>query len=326
MVKKAGSRGKPVVITSGAHSSEPAGVFASLLLMKEIELPNPVYWVPLRDPFGWQGYELCLEYALNRKVRISNYEDLKHTLTHCGGEVLHEEPGFIVVIIKDLVFISIRPPEKPTGPREVEQRVNKLLADRPKLLQRMGGRRLIFPANSGDAEGVGNIYRAFTVVINKAGFVADMNRGFGGEDEPAEVRCLRKVVDEIQPGLVLDLHEGQGRSFYFFVPAYTELSAARRLTDIAVQSICQTGTRLFTLDELVQTLGPGVRKGFEEPVPGVFSGRVENKTLTGGSSFGAYCQRFGPSLTFESGRWAPLKQRVSLHLTAAKAVLEAYKS
>jgi predicted deacylase len=323
MVKKPGTRGKPVVITSGAHTSEPAGVLAVLQLIRETELTNPVYFVPLRDPFGWQGYARCLGYALGKAPRIATHQDVEHILTSRRAQTLHKEPGFIVSEIAGVVFVSLRLPERPVGPRQVEQRVNRLLRERPELVEQLTGKRLVFPANSGEAEGVRNFYRAFTAIVNPSGLVADMNRGFGGPEEVAEVRCLRALVDEVEPGLVLDLHEGQGSSFYFFVPGHAECGETRRLTGLAAASVTASGTRLLTLKELAEALGPRVRKSFAEPSPGVFTGSVEQTKRTGGSSFGAYCRKFCPSLTFESGRWAPLEQRVTLHLTAARAVLAA---
>jgi hypothetical protein len=324
LVKKPGRRGKPLVITSGAHTSEPAGVYAALQLMREIELPNPVYFVPLRDPFGWQGYARCLGHALGKTPRINTHTDAERVLSASPAQVLHRNPGFIVAEIGGIVFVSLKPPACPVGPRQVEQRVNRLLTERPELVAHLKGKRLVFPANSGEAEDVGNFQRAFTAVLNPVGLVADMNRGFGGPEYAVEVRCLRALVDEVEPGLVLDLHEGQGSSFYFFVPGYEEGGETRRLTDLAAAAVTRTGTRLLTLDDLGAALGPRVFKSLEEPAPGIFCGNVEQTQRTGGSSFGAYCRRFGPALTFESGRWAPLEQRVNLHLTAARALLGAF--
>jgi len=324
VVSKPGTGGKPVIITAGAHTSEPAGVFAALQLMREVELPNPVVFVPLRDPFGWQGVELCLAHVLGETPHIASHEDLEQLLLSDRAQPLHREQGFVVSEIGGVVFVSLRLPPRPVGPRQVEQRVNRLLSERPDLVERLRGKRLVFPANSGDAEGVGNFYRAFTAIVNPAGLVADMNRGFGAAGQVVEVSCLRALVDELQPGLVLDLHEGQGSSFYFFVPGYGECPETRRFADLAAAAVTSAGTRLLSLDDLAAALGARVRESLAEPAPGIFTGRVEQTGRTGGSSFGAYCARFAPSLTFESGRWAPLEQRVALHLTAARSILRVY--
>ena len=323
VVKKEGSGGEPLVITAGAHTSEPAGVLATLLLLRDLDIDNPLYVVPLRDPFGWQGYELCLEYALGEAVTLTDHMSLEDLLLDRGEEILLKEPGFVLARIKDIVFASLVPPGRPTGPREVEQRVNQVLRDHPELMSSLVGSRVVFPGNAGDSEGVWDFYRAFSAVISDDGIVADMNRQFGGVNEPPEVSMLRQLVDDVQPGMVLDIHEGQGSTFYLFVPGYYQSEETQHYTKLIWDTMVAEGVKMFTVSDLAKALGPQTVKDLDEPLPGVLVGKIEGNRRAG-TSFAGYCRRFGPSITFETGRWAPLAQRVGLHLLAAKTLIEAY--
>ena len=57
---------------------------------------------------------------------------------------------------------------------------------------------------------------ARSMIVKPNGFVGNMNRFFDLDDAPPEVRLPRTLIEEVGPGLVLDLHEGYGRGFYVY--------------------------------------------------------------------------------------------------------------
>lgn len=317
--------GRPIVVTAGAHAGEPAGVLAALQLLTEHEFEVPTYFVPLRDPFAWQGFGGALKYALPAL-------DLPGELDHATVRTILRESSawqleygdLLVAEIGGIVFATMPPTTPPIGPRQLEQAVNQALAGDPVLVERTLGKRIVFPSNSGPtAEGVRDFDRAFSATIRTPGLVADMNRGFGGGEEPNEVRLLRELVDRLNPGLVLDLHEGQGTTYYAFVGADSPHQATYTLTRAALDAMGADGVPPVRLADLERSFGPRIREGLAEPVLGMMVGRVQSASLQG-TSFGNYCDRYCAAITFETGRWAPLAERVHRQLLGARAVLRDY--
>ncbi|MCC6310064.1 MAG: hypothetical protein IT345_04015 [Trueperaceae bacterium] len=326
-VQTGGGSAKPIVVTAGAHAGEPAGVLAALQLLVEHDFQAPTYFVPLRDPFAWQGFAGALLHA-------SPTIELPEHLDHAAARALlmehgawHAEYGDLLVTeIGGIVFATMPPQNPPIGPRQLEQAVNQALASDQALVERTLGKRIVFPSNSGPtAEGVRDFDRAFSATVRTPGMVADMNRGFGGPEEPNEVRLLRELVDRLEPGLVLDLHEGQGSTYYAFVGADSPHEETYALTRAALNAMGQDGVPPVTLADLERSFGPRIREGLTEPTPGMLVGRVQNTALRG-TSFGNYCDRFCAAITFETGRWAPLAERVHRQLLGAGAVLREHET
>jgi hypothetical protein len=240
-----------------------------------------------------------------------------------GTEVLRSG-NLVLADVNGVVFATMPPSEPPVGPRQVEQAVNRALKEQPDIASRLVGKRVVFPSISGPlAEGVGDYQRSFSATIRGAGIVADMNRGFGGSEEPPEVALLRRFVDELEPSLVIDLHEGQGSTYYVFIGADSPHPNTVPYARVALTAMGADGHEPVSLDDLERAFGPRIREGLTEPEPGMMVGRVQNLALDG-TSFGNYCDRFCPAITTETGRWAPLADRVRWQLAAARAVLEAH--
>ncbi len=312
--------GAPVMITSGAHAGEPAGVFASLMILKNWKYKNPLYMVPLRDPFGFQGYEACLSHAMGREMHFETHEELWKILKENCTKLLYEDETFLLVDMNGILLTNQIRPKKIVGPRGVELKVNAVLKEHPELIPECAGKRIVFPSNAGDAENVWDFYRAFSAEITAAGIVADMNRRFGGSDEPNEVKFLRQLCDEVKPPVVLDLHEGQGSSYYFFVPDYNTNQNIAHYTNIMRDAVISHGRPITTLEDVANRLGNHIREEFTEPVPGVLVD-AGLSAKQGGTGFSSYAGKYGAAITIECGRWAPLADRVNIHLWAAEAML-----
>ncbi len=324
-VSTGGGSGRPIVITAGAHAGEPSGVLAALLLARDHAFTAPTYILPLRDPFAWEAYPAVLARVAGAPVPPIHDHATAAAALQAVGEVLYHRDELLVALVNGVAFATTPPTHPPIGPRQLEQALNAAMAAEPALVAALIGKRIVFPSNSGPlAEGVGDYERSFSATVRGAGMIADMNRGFGGDEEPAEVALLRRFVDEVKPGLVLDLHEGQGTTYYVFVGADSPHAATQEYASAALRAMGADGTPPVTLDDLERSFGPRIREGLTEPEPGMMVGRVQNAALKG-TSFGNYCDRYCPAITTETGRWAPLKERVQRQLAAAKAVLAAYE-
>lgn len=326
-VTKGGGLGRPIVITAGAHAGEPSGVLAALLLAKEHQFQAPTYIVPLRDPFAWQPYALVLANAAGGSAvpPITDHASAVRALQALGTLLPPQQGNLVIALVNGVAFASMPPSDPPVGPRQLEQAVNQALAADADLVRALLGKRIVFPSIAGPvAEGVGDYGRSFSATIRGHGVVADMNRGFGGSEEPAEVALLRQMVDELRPGLVIDLHEGQGTTFYAFVGAASPHPETQAYASLALDAMAFDGARPVSLADLERSFGPRIRQELSEPVPGLMVGRVQNTALEG-TSFGNYCDRYCPSITTETGRWAPLELRVRRQLAAAKAIIAAYE-
>jgi hypothetical protein len=322
-VRKGREKKPAIVITAGAHAGEPAGVLTALSLINTLDTEHAVYIVPLRDPFAWGGFARCLGFALGEEVVIQSHEDAERLLVE-RGVVVHreEEDSLIISFIGDLVFASMRPipPDRAgtiVGPRSIERRLNRAMREKPELVSVLAGKRACWPSNCTGVEGVGDFDRAFSAFVTSQGLVADLNRHFTFAYPPVEVACVRDLVDRVKPGLILDLHEGQGSKFYLFASPYQEGDKRAEIAAAILGAVVEQGRDLYRLEELARRLTPEVAQQLKEPMPGLIVGPVHN--LQQGASFRVYCQRYGAAYGFEPGRWKPLAERVEEELAGALA-------
>ena len=329
MIHKEG-KGRPVVITAGAHASEPSGVSAAMAIIENWNYSFPLYMFPLRDPLGCQPYAKCLSHALYREVDFSSYEQLNELLLKYADKVYIERNGFLLVSINGIFFTNIRYRPEDAGPRQNERYVNEYLKENPDMLAEFARRRIVCPANMPDKSDTVHCYeRAFTAEISDIGVFSDMNRQFGVESAPPEVKILTEFVDKIQPGLVLDLHEGFEDTYYFFTPDYIEREETRMYVDLMSAACAPKFPKgPWRLSRLLEFM-PELKSEYLEPAPGVLQTvskpelGIEAKTR--GTNFSSYCSRYCPATTIESGIENTLRDRVEVHLLCAKAALDRYE-
>jgi len=329
MIHKEG-RGRPVIITAGAHATEPSGVSAALHILESWNYSFPLYMFPLRDPLGCQSYAACLSHAIYRPVDFEGYDELNKLLLQNADKVYIQDDDFLLVRINGLLFTNIRYRPEDAGPRQNERYINNFLSDHPSLLPEFVGRRVICPANMSDrSEAVYRYERAFTAEISTTGIFSDMNRRFGSNEEPPEVEILRKTVDSVIPGLVLDLHEGFADSYYFFTSNYSENEETRLYLDIMSEACAKEFPKgPWTLSNLLEAM-PELKSQFNEPKPGIIETKNkpyhEGTSKIVGTTFSDYCSRYCPAVTIESGIDNTLVRRTQVHLICAKAALEHYE-
>lgn len=329
VIKKSG-KGRPVMITAGAHAMEPSGVSAALQILEGWNYDFPLYMMPLRDPLGCQSYETILSNAINRPVHFKEHDELSALLLKYADEVFIQDELFLLVRIGELLFTNLRYRPEDAGPRQNERYINDYLDKHPELLESFCGRRVICPANMApNSETVHSYERAFTAEISRTGIVADNNRRFGSDNENPEVRVCRELCDEAKPGLVLDLHEGFSNTYYFFTSNYTGNSDAQRYVD-SMNAACgrEFPAGPWRLADLISYM-PECKTQYREPAPGVLescSGPEAKLPKVLGSGFTEYASRYCPSTTIEAGNDASLAQRVKVHMICVAAALEQYKN
>lgn len=328
VVKKEG-RGRPVMITAGAHAMEPSGVSAALQILEGWHYSFPLYMMPLRDPLGCQSYETILGQTLNREVHFKEHDELSALLLRYADRVYINSSEFLLVSIGQLLFTNLRYRPEDAGPRQNERYINAFLEENPSLLEALAGRRVICPANMApNSETVHCYERAFTAEISRTGIVADNNRRFGSDNENPEVSICRRLCDQARPGLVLDLHEGFSNTYYFFCSNYTgQPDTADYVDRMNAACLKEFPAGPWRLENLISYM-PECRRAYREPAPGVLESKAGcdaklPKVL--GVGFTEYASRYCPSTTVEAGNDASLAQRVKVHMLCAEAALSKYE-
>ena len=324
-------KGRPVLITAGSHASEPAGVSGALAVLASWNYDFPLYMVPLRDTFGCRGYAGCLSQTLGESVEFQDCDALNAVLRARADRILCDTPELMLVQIKDLLFMNMPYEEGGYGPPRGEQAINSFLQGHPQLIPQLAGKFVIGPANYPLAsETVGRYERTFNAVITDAGKYANMNRQFGIDKVPADIRVLRELADKVQPCLTIDMHEGFGDSYYFFAPDYLNDPLLQKYVDAMIDAVAgdfpQGPYRMAGVFNAVQ----GIEQQFCEPRPGVLADLSIRSPQNGvgamrglpGLGFSHYCAKYGPAVTLESGGDTTMDIRIKMQVKCVQAALK----
>jgi hypothetical protein len=293
-------------------------------LAGDLQSEHAVYIVPNRDPWGLEGFESCVAFALGEEIRLHDHSDVEWVLT-TKGHVLYNERGLLVALLGDLAFATMRTTEIPWSGccYYIARALRSALESERDLTEALRGKRVILPANLPLSEGSRLFDKALTFYVTEAGIPTHLNRMFDHSDAPVEVECVRQLLDEVRPGLILDLHEGFGGRFYQFVPTLTD-PRVRELAEEMAGAILKRGQTTSDLEELRPLfMTPEELALAEYAGDGIF---VTTLSLPGeGQSFCHYALRHGPSLTTETGLHNDLANRVQLQLWAAQAALDKFE-
>lgn len=214
----AGGNKKPAIfITAGAHCSESAGVHASLRLLDSLETEHELHVLPLRDPIGFAGIQHCLSVAAGESVEAGTPEGVLDFLNRNGREIWREGDNGLFQIGE---FGFMWTPPRPGLESFWEEfgLLGKLAREEGELLQPLRGRSIFLVNATSEIEGAGEIGRCWHSVLSAQGEWLHLNRFFGRDDAPPEVAAVEKLVLEIEPGLICDLHEGNGQGFWMPIP------------------------------------------------------------------------------------------------------------
>ena len=323
-VQFGGSKMPAIVITAGSHASEPAGVVGALRLLTELKTDHTVFLVPNRDPMGLEGYQRYLKFALGgEEPNFSTNTELANLL-RTRGQVLHDDKDLVVAIIGDFAFAAMEPSPGSFGPSKVWLKIKKLLSEHSELRERLKGKHVVVPTNQPDSEGCGVFERAYTCVVTDDGELKNLNRLFGVTAAPPEIRAVQSLVDLVQPGLNLDLHEGFGNGFYLIVPPFNGNRRAEEIGRGIVASMKEKQVNLLTLEQLkphfpdggvnMHDLGDGIL------VEDVVKSDMQETMLAYSTA------KYGPGFGVEVGRSAPLERRGQLHVWATLAAVRVFEA
>mgnify|MGYP001222876491 CR=1 FL=1 len=313
--------GPPILITSGSHATEPAGVIAALELARSLDVPRRVVVIPIRDPLGWEGYESYLSLAAGRQIVLTEDTDLGPMLAELG-EALYRDSDLTIAQVGEVAFLAMPPSLAGRGPMDIWKHLHRLIDEVPGLVETLKHRRLVLPENLPDVEGCGIYDHAFTAWVTEEGGVGNFNRLFSLSVQPPEVEVLAHLVREMRPGLVLDLHESQGSKFSIF--AHPDLGqGSTEIYFAATGAVYAAGHDIEKLADLVGIIGADHAAKFVDRGGGVLTGL--NEFPGQGWQFTHLCAELGAvTVTNETGRWQPLAQRVEQQTLAARGAIFAY--
>jgi hypothetical protein len=226
----------PIFITAGVHAHEPAGVQAALNLLKGLETEHEVHVLPLRDPFGFAGANHCLSVAAGVKVAALNHRAALDYLS-LHGQLLAQEGEIYLFKLGEFGFLWNKSTPGSEGSRPFTHFMQMLMRNKPDVVRPLWGKSLMLLLTMGDVEGVGELQHCFHMVFSTTGELLHLNRFFGREDAPPEVAAVDHLIQQVNPGLTCDLHEGAEQGFWLPVPKPEKnperpLAAAKAFLDV----------------------------------------------------------------------------------------------
>jgi hypothetical protein len=318
LAKIGGDKQPAIVITAGSHADEVAGVFAALHFVQSLASDHTIYIVPCRDPNGWNGYSATLQRARPGAPAVSLHPEAAAELRR--ADVYFDDGSLVIAKVGSTVFAT-RPATTWTSTQITRHALPALLADNPSLASRLRHTRVFVPGNVAVDDGRNPYSHGGHTAYVGDGYVAHFNRFFDRPDAPVEVAAVRALVDQVRPGLTLDLHEGFSDGYYLFIHS----AHSARLTEMArvmISAVRAAGGRVATRAELEPVWGAKTSAGIDTIDDGIFT--LGPPSAGQRSSFAGYCEEFGLALTTEPGMEATVAERVSMIETGVRAVIERF--
>ncbi|WP_254533999.1 hypothetical protein [Natrinema gelatinilyticum] len=335
-----------IVITAGSHATEHAGVRAAVECVDRLETDHAVYVVPSRDPIGLNGYASALETALDASVSIESFAAVDEILED-RGEIVYDDDELILALIGDTGFATTRPTEELPSCLRLLTRLKEFQHERPSVLELFRGRRIITPAGHAAVEETGEFGRAYTLVVSPDGELLHLNRFFDRDWAPVETRSVRSLLERVEPGLVIDLHENseQGKRYHVSLRptrSGVDFDEEERIGARIVDAVRDIGVPLTTDEDIFGDKLDVVGRTADEDRSRDSSDRFYSRSGTG-----AYCvdpnvtspprsgeglnavdlaaEKYGFAFTTETGMHGPFEQRVEAAVVSVKAAIDAFE-
>jgi predicted deacylase len=328
-----GERQPPILITAGAHADEVSGVFAAVELIESFETEHETYIVPLRDPTGFAGYPRALARALvvqpfsfaGSQTEVSETSQVCEEIETClrsRGRIVCAGDDWRVCEVSGELF-AFRPPSSPNpGSFPLMQSLHEMCCADANVAHALKNRRVLLPALLPDIEECGAFARGYTVVVTEDGVVENLNRLFDHPLPPLEVRMIRDLIDQVRPGLALDLHEGFGTKFYLIVGQLAPDSLEERIALGLRAGVRAAGYAGMRLDEMAAQMPPRYLAQMRDLGGGI----ITFATAATETTFSGYCHKYGPAFTVEVGYENDLGSRVAIHLAAVRGAVRAFET
>lgn len=298
--KLGGREEPPVLITAGASGIEVAGVYAALELILQVDVDRAVYILPSRDPTGFHDISFILSKMLGENLVIRDIREIREVLKSYDAEILIDEQLFFAL----LKGIGIACSEGLNAYNTL-----KLLEKRIKendLVESLGETRILVTSQTSSVEGVSSLGRFVSSMLFNSKLVTYDE--FHEKCVP-ETAQLKNFIDLQQPGMVIDLHEGEGDGFYVLVkeePVGNELT----IIDLVLDQVNIYGMKLANVEAY-----------FNQNIASLREGLLVSTGRCGLVDYVAQeCYAFG----FTTPWNYPLEQRIKTLLTACLSALNAY--
>jgi hypothetical protein len=326
-VRTGGEHLPPILITSGAHTPEAAGVVAALRLLSELGTDRATYVVPLRDPFGFNDFDHCLSVLVGEPTRVTSHADVVSVL-QSKGTLLWNRDDLAIGRLGEITIVTMETGDDPLGYDLTLGYLNLALAGDPSLLPALSGRRFFVPSSMPTSEGAGRYGRTYTGFVSPEGKTLSVSQYFARDDAPPEVACLQALVDEIKPAITFDLHEDGGRGFY--LPARRkpdEPERSERIVRAMRDAVAAAG---YPMADFASHAAAAARyrpywPPYHQPSdePGLFWTDGLKRGI--GYILVDYVLRYGFAMPTETGVEAPLADRVDCHVRAVLAAIRVFE-
>lgn len=326
VVEAGGRRTPPILITAGAHATEIEGILAAIHLAESVETAHRVVIVPIRDPLGMEGFASTLRLASGDSRPLDSFAQARQRLRE--GDIVHDDGDLLIAEFGPVSFaIRHRGPDwTPWGHHVIYDHMRRLVASDPDLGERLRGRRMLIPAASPELEGLGDFDRAWTAV-GSGDDILHLNRFFDAPDAPDDIAGLRGLIDDLEPGLVIDLHAGTSDRFWLPYPLpQRDDQLSRWVAEAMAGAVSGAGYQTASLEELRNE--GGISRTFFDSYVDYGNGVTPFYTDERGEglNFMDYCRRYGVSVGTEAGQRAPLAAREDMIYRAASAGIRAWET
>ncbi|MEM1509074.1 MAG: hypothetical protein QW291_04565 [Thermofilaceae archaeon] len=290
----------PILITAGASGIEVAGVYAAFELILQVDVDRTVYILPSRDPTGFHDISFILSRMLGENLIIRDVRDMYEILKSYDAEILIDDQLFFA-LLKGIGIACSEDLSAYNTLKLLEKRIRE-----SDLLESLDETRILVTSQMSSVEGVGALGRCISSMLLNSKLVTYDD--FHEKCIP-ETAQLRNFINLQQPGMVIDLHEGEGDGFYVLVkedPAGNELT----IIDLVLDQVNVYGMRLASAET-----------SFNQNVTSLREGLLVGMGRCGLIDYVAQeCYAFGFTTPWNH----PLEQRIKTLLTACLSALNAY--
>jgi predicted deacylase len=316
----------PILITAGSHADETSGPEAAVRLLAGLPTTRTVVAIPNRDPLGALGVPGAVRTLVDANVpNFSDWGDVRRWLAERDA-LLAEDGSFAIGIVGDFALAGMDATGDSFGTEKIIKSLSYWLETHPEDRAALDGRWILMPANAPDCDRRGTLEHGYSIRFTDDDFVGHYNRFFGHPDAPAGVAAVRAFIDELRPGLTIDLHEGWNTRSYWFVPDANAPHAAEaaQLEAQVCAALDANGLAMSTLSELVPNMPLEHLRRFTPKSHGrlVWSWPPYRESPWGVALM-PYAAQYGPAFQTEVGRWNSWDDRLTYQRVLAESLVRA---
>jgi hypothetical protein len=229
----------------------------------------------------------------------------------------------MIAILGEMVF-AVYPPRENAATYFGEHYWPVIIEQHPEIIDRVKFRRFVLPADRLLFEGwdVFGPANATRYIIEEGKIrCPDSVIGTISPPLPFAVEDILAAIDEIEPAMTLDLHEGGSDGYYMFADApATDMEV--KIAHAMSENVAAHGGKVTPPEELIaywiEHFGESVPKLYTHIGASAWSKEWRFRTLAG------YARKYGDVMVTETGRGLPLRDRVEYQVNAVLGALKAF--